>query len=96
MIQLSDIHSLTDFKRNTAEFVRQVHETKNPLVLTVNGKASVVVQDAASFQDLLDRVERAEMAAALRQSMDEHDKGQGRPARAALEELRQELGRIPH
>jgi prevent-host-death family protein len=50
MINLSkDIHSLTEFKRNTTEFLQRLKETKHPLVLTVNGKAELVVQDAESY-----------------------------------------------
>jgi prevent-host-death family protein len=46
-----DIQSVTEFKQNTAKFIKQVQETKEPLVLTVNGKAAVVIQDADSFED---------------------------------------------
>ena len=54
MIDLSrDIHSLTDFKRRTTEFVKQLKETGAPVVLTVNGKAELVVQDAEAYQQLL-------------------------------------------
>jgi hypothetical protein len=39
MIDLSrDIHSLTDFKRKTAGFMKQLKETGHPVVLTVNGR----------------------------------------------------------
>jgi hypothetical protein len=38
MIELTkDIRSLTDFKRNTAEFLENLKRTKHPLILTVNG-----------------------------------------------------------
>ena len=61
MINLSkDIHSLTDFKRNTTEFVQRLKQTKHPVVLTVNGKAELVVQDAESYQKLLDAFELLE------------------------------------
>ena len=42
------IDSLTNFKRQTADYLRQLHSSGEPLVLTVNGKAEVVVQDAAA------------------------------------------------
>jgi len=60
MIELKNIHSLSDFKRNAKEFIEQIKTTKSPLVLTVNGKAEVVVQDAQAFQAICDRVEQAE------------------------------------
>lgn len=60
MINLEHIYSLTDFKRNVKQFIEQIKATKLPLVLTVNGKAEVVVHDASAFQEMIDRIERAE------------------------------------
>ena len=47
-----DIQSLSTFKRDTAKVVRQLKKTGQPVVLTVNGKAELVVQDAESYQKL--------------------------------------------
>jgi prevent-host-death family protein len=60
MINLDNIQSLTDFKRNASSYVDRICETKSPLVLTVNGKAAVVVQDAMAFQALVERMESME------------------------------------
>src|SRR5207248_3020325 len=54
-----DINSLSDFKRNTAEFLRQLRETGQPVVLTINGEAELVVQDTTSYQKLVEIAERA-------------------------------------
>ena len=48
-----DIHPLTDFKRNTSSFLSLMKKTRRPVVLTVNGKAELVVQDAESYQQIL-------------------------------------------
>ncbi len=92
MIRLNDIQSLTDFKRNTAEYMKKIKKSRRPLVLTVNGKAEIVVQDAEAYQAMLERIERAEAVAAIRKGIDEFERGEGRPARQALEELRQKHG----
>ncbi len=92
MINLRDIRSLTDFQRNVKHYVQQLKDTQNPLVLTVNGKAEVVVQDAEAYQTLLDRLERAEAIAAIRQGLAEFERGKGQPAREALEALRAKHG----
>ena len=92
MIVLNEIHSLSDFQRNTRSSLARMKETKNPVVLTVNGKAELGVLDAASYQNLLERVERAETVAALRQAIEAFDRGEGRPAQEALEELRAKHG----
>jgi prevent-host-death family protein len=60
MIDLRNIHSLTDFKRNANAYVEQLQATQLPLVLTVNGKAAVVVQEAGAFQSLIDRIKSME------------------------------------
>jgi prevent-host-death family protein len=46
--------SLSTFKRDSNKVMRQMKKTKEPVVLTVNGKAAVVVQDAESYQKLLE------------------------------------------
>jgi prevent-host-death family protein len=72
-----DIHPLTDFKRNTSRFLSQLKETGQPLVLTINGKAELVVQDAASYQRLTDLAERLETIQAVKESLASIDRGEG-------------------
>ncbi len=57
---VEDIRSLSEFKRNSHELMQQLRESGRPMVVTVNGNAQVVVQDASSYQKLLDRVEAIE------------------------------------
>ena len=64
-----DIMSLSTFKRDSNKVMRQMKKTKEPVVLTVNGKAAVVVQDAQSYQSLLELKERAETVEVLRQRL---------------------------
>lgn len=60
MLDLRQVFSLTDFLRNHKEMVARVSETHKPVVLTVKGKPALVIQDADSYQELLDRLEQAE------------------------------------
>ncbi|MCY7284509.1 MAG: type II toxin-antitoxin system Phd/YefM family antitoxin [Cyanobacteria bacterium CAN_BIN43] len=92
MINLKDIRSLTDFQRNAKQYLQHIRDSRAPIVLTVNGKAEMVVQDAEAYQDLLDRLERAEAIAAIRQGLAEFERGEGLPARAVLETLRAKHG----
>ncbi|HLG99333.1 MAG TPA: type II toxin-antitoxin system Phd/YefM family antitoxin [Bryobacteraceae bacterium] len=57
-----DICSMTEFKRRTADVVARLRSTGRAVVLTTNGRADVVVQDAASYQRLLDRLQTYESA----------------------------------
>jgi PHD/YefM family antitoxin component YafN of YafNO toxin-antitoxin module len=92
MIDLRDVRSVTEFQRNMKDCVTELKKKKTPLVLTVNGRAELVVQDAASYQALLERVERAETVAGIRRGMKGFAEGKGRPAREALEELMNKHG----
>ena len=75
MISLKDIESLTAFKRNTNEYVKKIKESGTPMVLTVNGKAEIVVQDAESYQRMLEVLDRAETIEALREGLESVRRG---------------------
>jgi PHD/YefM family antitoxin component YafN of YafNO toxin-antitoxin module len=88
MIDLKkDIDSLSNFKRESSKFIRRMKSSGSPVVLTINGKAELVVQDAASYQRLLDKAARYDASDTLRQSLDDVAKGRTRPLRQALEQL---------
>lgn len=88
MLNLSkDIHSLTEFKRNTTEFIEHLKQTKHPLVLTVNGKAELVVQDAESYQALLEAAELVETLKGIKRGIEEMKQGKGKKAKDFFSEL---------
>jgi prevent-host-death family protein len=87
-----DIHPLTEFKRETSKFIKQLKETGEPVVLTINGKAELVVQDAASYQKLLEAKERIEAIAGIRRGLEEMKRGEGRPAEEVFADLFKEFG----
>jgi prevent-host-death family protein len=87
MIDLREVRSVTEFQRNIKEYVGRLKKKKTPLVLTVNGRAELVVQDAESYQEMLDRLERAETLAAIRRGMEQADYGRG----IALDETEKRL-----
>jgi prevent-host-death family protein len=88
-----DIHSHTDFKRKTPEFLRRLKETGHPLVLTINGKAELVVQDAASYQRPFELAERLETIQAVKEGLASADRGEGRPIDDVFDGLEKELRR---
>jgi hypothetical protein len=82
MIALQDIRSLTDFQRNTKAHLRRLKSSGRPAVLTVNGRAELIVQDAAAFEDMLDAIR------GIQRGLDEMKRGTGKPFRQALDEIR--------
>jgi len=82
-----DIMSLSTFKRDSNKVMRQMKKTKEQVVLTVNGKAAVVVQDAESYQSLLELKERAEVVETLRERLASRGRRKGRPAEEFFSEF---------
>jgi len=70
-----DIQTLSDFKQNASKMIKQVQATKQPMVLTVNGKAAVVVQDSESYQKMSDGVEYWETVRVLKERIAYVEKG---------------------
>jgi prevent-host-death family protein len=53
----NDIKPLSEFRANAASLVKQVKETKRPLVITQHGKSTAVLVDVVEYQALLDKVD---------------------------------------
>src|SRR5947209_20149455 len=83
-----DIQPLTTFRRRSGDFMKQIKKSKRPVVLTVNGKAAAVVQDAEAYQRLLDIAARADAKEGIRQGLEDARKGRMRPVEERSEERR--------
>jgi PHD/YefM family antitoxin component YafN of YafNO toxin-antitoxin module len=84
MIAIEDIRSLTDFQRNTKSHLKRLKNTGRPEVLTVNGKAELIVQDAAAYEETLAAIR------GIQRGLDAMKAGAGKPYRAVLDEIRAE------
>jgi PHD/YefM family antitoxin component YafN of YafNO toxin-antitoxin module len=93
-IDLSEIHSLTDFQRNAKRHISRMKKTRRPLVLTINGKAEMIALDVASFQQMMEALDRIEAIEGIQRGLESMKKGQGRGADEVLEELRKKY-KIP-
>ena len=82
MISLEDIRSLTDFQRNTKSHLKRLKSTGRPEVLTVNGKAESIVQNAAGYEDMIHAIR------GIQRGLESMAAGQGEPARKVLDRIR--------
>jgi antitoxin YefM len=69
-----DIRPLSEFRANTAAFVRQVQESRRPLVLTQHGRGAAVLLDISEYERLL---ERAELLEDIRTAEAQLSRGEG-------------------
>lgn len=53
----NDIKPLSEFRANAANLVKQVKDTKRPLILTQHGKSAAVLVDVSAYQAIMDKLE---------------------------------------
>lgn len=87
-----DTHSLSTFKRDTAKILRRLKRTKRPIVITVNRKPELVIQDAESYWKLVEAVDRMETVAGIRRGLESMKRNAGKSAEEFFEEFFIEKG----
>ena len=83
-----DIHSLTDFKKNTHDFIHILKKTGRPSILTVNGRAELVIMDAAAYQKIQEQLELEENILEINQSLKDFESGKFSSAKDILNDLK--------
>jgi hypothetical protein len=93
MVRFNDIQPLTGFLRDHKTHMKRLAATGRPEVLTVNGRASIVIQDAEAYQKLLEQIDTLESERLLRKRIASVSKGElGIPAKKVLSDVRKRLG----
>ena len=67
MLDSRQIHPMSDFLRNHKAHVARLKETRTPEVLTINGRAEVVLLDPESYETMVEQLnqqQEQEIAAA--------------------------------
>ncbi len=86
-IHPDDIVSMTEFIRNASAFTKKIKKSKNPTVLTVNGRAELIVMDKAKYNNFLDAQQAYADQLAVQEGIDDMLAGRTRPAEEVFEEL---------
>lgn len=93
LIDVKNIHSLTEFKRRAAELVAKLKKSNRPLVLTVNGQAEAVVLGSELYQRMVELLEESNQEKLLDEALRAMDRGEGRPAKEVLGDIRRKYVR---
>ena len=88
-----DIHSLTEFKKNTNEFISDLKKTGRPTVLTVNGRAEIVVMGAATYQKIQEQLEFEETILEVNNSLKDFETGKFSLAKDVFDDLKQRINK---
>ncbi len=89
MFSTNDIHPLTDFQRNTKDHVKRLKNTKKPEVLTINGKPSLVIQDAVAYEEMADLLDSLKQ---IKKAAEAFDRGEGKPINDFFKEFEKKHG----
>ncbi|MCK5687812.1 type II toxin-antitoxin system Phd/YefM family antitoxin [Myxococcota bacterium] len=80
-----NIIPVSEFKTHTAEWLKRLRETSEPLIITQNGKAAGVMLSPAEYDRL---TEHNEFVAATRQGLQDVESGRITPHQNVVHELR--------
>jgi antitoxin YefM len=69
-----DIRPLSEIRTGIATFIRQVHDTKRPVIITQHGKGVAVLLDAHEYEAMQ---EKLELLTDIQKSLNQLENGQG-------------------
>lgn len=92
MANLTNSYSLTDFQRNARNHIDSINETREPILLTVNGKVQAVILDPVTYQETEEQLERARLIEAIRMGEAAIQEGRTRSADDVFAELKAKHG----
>ena len=69
-----DIRSLSEIRNGMTNFIKQVRDTKRPVVITQNGKGVAVILDVKEFEAMQEKIE---LLSDIQTSFKQLEKGAG-------------------
>lgn len=69
-----DIKSLSEVRTSLATFIKQVHDTKRPMIITQHGKGVAVLLDAHEYEAMQEKIE---LLTDIQTSISQMEKGAG-------------------
>ena len=91
-MEMHKTHSLADYQLQSEGQVRQLKESGEPVILTIDGQAEVVVQSAQAYQALVDDHELLEDIRGVARGLQQSLRGEGEPLDQFIESLARQHG----
>lgn len=79
-----DIKPLSEIRTGITNFIKQVHDTKRPLIITQHGKSVAVLLDAHEFEAMQEKIE---LLTDVQISLSQIENGQGIGHRDAMNKV---------
>ena len=85
-----DIQPVTEFRANAAQFIEQVRETGEPVILTQHGRSAAVLLDVDAYEAMMDELD---LLRDVRRAEDQVAAGKALSHAAVSKKLRARLAR---
>lgn len=85
-----DIKPLSEVRTGMANFIKQIQDTKRPLIITQHGKGVAVLIDANEFEAMQEKIE---LLMDVQTSLQQIDNGQGLQHTEALNHVLQRVAK---
>jgi prevent-host-death family protein len=88
MLLQDSVKPISYVKAHAADLLREVAETRTPIIITQNGEAKAVLQDIASYEEIQESLALLKILALSRKDVEE---GRVEPAEKVFTDLREEI-----
>ena len=88
MLLQDSVKPISYVKAHAADILREVAETRTPIIITQNGEAKAVLQDIASYEEIQESLALLKILALSRKDVEE---GRVEPAEKVFADLREEI-----
>ncbi|MBC8017558.1 MAG: type II toxin-antitoxin system Phd/YefM family antitoxin [Verrucomicrobia bacterium] len=88
MLLQESIKPISYVKAHAADIIRNVAESRTPIIITQNGEATAVLQDIASYEEIQESLALLKILALSQKDVEE---GRVEPVEKAFADLREEI-----
>lgn len=88
MLLQEAIKPISYVKAHAADIIRDVTESRTPIIITQNGEATAVLQDIASYEEIQESLAFLKILAISRKDIEE---GRVKPVEQVFADLREEI-----
>lgn len=88
MLLQESIKPISYVKAHAADIIRDVAESRTPIIITQNGEATAVLQDIASYEEIQESLALLKILALSRKDL---EAGRVEPVEQAFADLREEI-----
>ena len=85
-----DIKPLSEVRNSMATYIKQIHETKRPLIITQRGRSAAVLIDVREFEAMQEKIE---LLSDIHSSLSQLEKGEGINHKDAKDMLLERISR---